>query len=136
MKKKPQNLPHQRYPGYIRFFRAFYFAARGILSALKERNMKFHAIVTVLILGFGWYFQLSHLEWTIVAILIGSVLAAEMFNTAIEELADIVRDEIPVMYEGTTRARDVAAGAVLVLSIVAAILGGLIFWPYFVYWLQ
>ncbi len=110
-----------------KFFKAFPVAFNGIISGFKERNMRFHGAAAVLVLLAGGLIGLDRLEWFMIYILIGLVWAAELFNTAIEELANIVRDELHLSYEATRRARDTAAGAVLVLSTVAAFLGGGIF---------
>lgn len=109
--------------------RSFTFAGTGIISALRERNMKVHVMVLVAVIVFGFWIGLSQLEWVLIAVVSGLVLAAEMVNTAVEELSDIVRDELKLDYGATTRARDVAAGAVLVLAMVAAIVGLMIFVP-------
>lgn len=110
-----------------KFFRAFPCAFNGILSGFMERNMKFHGVAAVLVLMVGWLIGLDRIEWFIIYILIALVWAAELINTAIEELANIVRDELGLDWEATRRARDTAAGAVLVLAIMAAFLGGGIF---------
>ncbi len=111
------------------FFRAFPCAFNGILSGFKERNMRFHGVMAVLVVAAGWWVGLSKLEWILVVVSIGLVWAAELINTAVEELANIVRDELELGYEATTRARDTAAGAVLVLAAAAAIIGLCIFLP-------
>ncbi len=112
-----------------KFFHAFPCAFNGILSGFKERNMRFHGVAAVIVLLLGWRVGLSQLEWLTVLLLIGLVWSAELVNTAIEELANIVRDELGLDYKATTRARDTAAGAVLVLAIVASLIGLLIFVP-------
>jgi diacylglycerol kinase len=110
-----------------KFFAAFPYAFKGVLSGFKERNMKFHGVVAVLVVVSGAIIGLDRLEWFMVYLLIGLVWAAELINTAIEELADLIRDEEGLSYQATKRARDTAAGAVLVLAVVAAFLGGGIF---------
>ncbi len=110
-----------------KFFRAFYFAGRGIIAATSERNVRFHLGATVVVLISGLKLGLSLLEWQIVLLLIGSVISAELVNTAVEDLANHMRDDLHIGYSATTRARDVAAGAVLVLAVVAAIIGSMIF---------
>lgn len=106
-----------------KFFRAFPNAFNGIVSGFKERNMRFHGVAAVFVLLAGWIIGLDRLEWFVVYILIALVWAAELINTAVEELANIVRDELKLEWGVTRRARDTAAGAVLVLSIMAALLG-------------
>lgn len=109
--------------------RSFIFATQGILSALQERNMKVHVMGLALVLFLGIWLRISHLEWIIILILSGLVISAEMVNTAVEELSNIVRDELKLSYGATKRARDVAAGAVLVLAFVSAVIGLSIFIP-------
>lgn len=116
---------------FAKFFKAFKYAGRGFISALQERNMRFHLIVAIITTLAGLYYNLNQWEWTVILILMGLVISAEMVNTAVEELANIVRDKLKLSYHATTRARDVAAGAVLVLAVIAAVIGLMIFLPKF-----
>lgn len=108
---------------------AFYYAGRGILAGLSERNVRFHVCVMVLVLLASWWFRLTQTEWFVVLLLIAMVISAELVNTAVEDLANHMRDELGLSFSSTTRARDVAAGAVLVVAIVAAVIGMIIFMP-------
>lgn len=112
-----------------KFFRAFVFAYNGIITSFKERNIKFHFIATIFVILLGLFLNLSRVEWFVILILIGIIIALEMVNTSLEELANITRDKLNLNYEATKRARDVSAGAVLVFSIIAAIIGIIIFLP-------
>jgi len=114
---------------FSKFFKAFYYAGRGIVASLSERNVRFHVGATALVLLAGLKLGLSQPEWYIVLLLIGSVISAELVNTAIEDLANHVRDDLKIGYSATARTRDVAAGAVLILAIVAAVIGSMIFVP-------
>ena len=67
-------------------------------------------------------------EWIMVVMCIGTVLAAELFNTAIEKLVDLVS---PERHPVAGRVKDIAAGAVLICAVAAAIIGLIIFIPYF-----
>lgn len=109
--------------------RSFKYATQGLLSMLHERNMKVHILAAAFTVVMGNYLGLSKGEWYIILILIGAVFALEMMNTAVEELANIVRDELKLGYKATQRARDVAAGAVFVMAIMAALIGASIFIP-------
>ena len=113
----------------IKFFKAFIYAFKGIISGFKERNMKFHGLVAILVIVASWWFNLSKFEWFAVLVLIGVIWSVELVNTSIEELCDLVRDELSLEYKATQRARDTAAGAVLVLAIVATLIGLTIFVP-------
>lgn len=109
--------------------KSFTYAIQGIICGFGERNMRVHGIVTLMVLFLGFFFQISLLEWIIVILLIGLVMSAEMINTAIEDVCNAMRDELGLAYKSSKRARDVAAGAVLVQAIVAATIGGIIFFP-------
>lgn len=115
-----------------KFFRGFYFAGRGICTAFQERNMRVHGIATILVLGLGLFFQITPQEWTMLFLAIGLVLMAEALNTACEYLVNLIRDDCHVPYENEKlgKAKDIAAGAVLLTAIAAASIGALIFLPY------
>jgi diacylglycerol kinase (ATP) len=108
-------------------FISFTYAGRGILSGFKERNMKVHGLATILVIIFGLISKLDRYEWAIISILIAFVWAAELFNSSIEDLSDLVRDTEKLSYKATKRVRDLSAGAVLVSAIVAVIVGYIIF---------
>jgi len=113
----------------IKFFKSFYYAGEGIKSGFKERNMIIHCIMAVLVIGMAWLFKLTFVEWSVVLVLIALVFAAELINTSIEELANVVKKNNNCEYEATKATRDLAAGAVLVIAIVSAVLGLVIFLP-------
>lgn len=111
-------------------FQSFKFAFKGILTGIKEsRNLKIHLTFTFLVIIFGIFFRISALEWVILLILIGLVISAELINTSIEDIENIIRDEAGVSYKFTGKGKDLAAGAVFVLAIIAAIIGLMIFLP-------
>lgn len=106
---------------------SFGHALRGVWVALRsELHLQFHAVATVLVLGLGGYFQLSLTEWALVALAITSVWAAELFNTAIETLTNLAS---PGYHPLAGKAKDVAAGAVLLAALGAVVVGGLVFGP-------
>ncbi len=111
-----------------KFFTAFIYAFKGIVSGFIERNMRFHGVMASIVIFLGFILKLESLQWYIVLFLIGAVWSAELFNTAIEELADLIKEHESLDYEATRRVRDVAAGAVLVVAAVSAIIGGWIFY--------
>lgn len=116
--------------------RSFIFAFQGIISGARERNMKVHLIAVIVVSLTGLWVQLQLWEWFVVFILFGLVTSAEMVNTAVEELANIVRDELKLSYKATQRARDVAAGAVLIQAIIASIIAGAIFLPKIIFMMK
>lgn len=107
--------------------RSFKYAFNGIrLLITQEHNAWIHCFAAVCVVIAGCYFGLSQTEWIAVVIVIGAVLAAEAVNSAIEALADLVS---PEYNEAIKRTKDLAAGAVLLMAIAAAVVGGIIFLP-------
>lgn len=108
--------------------RSFGYAWKGIACCVgKEQNLGFHLIATLLVIVAGCYFHITRTEWMLVILCIGLVIAAELFNTAVETLVDLVS---PQRHPMAGRVKDIAAGAVLVCAIAAAVVGLLIFVPY------
>ena len=96
---------------------SFYYAGRGIISALKEeRNLKIHIGIMLLVILAGFYFKISITEWIICIILFGLVISLELVNTAIETTVNIA---MPEKNEKAKIAKDVSAGAVLVSAIIS-----------------
>ncbi|MBC7782987.1 MAG: diacylglycerol kinase family protein [Burkholderiales bacterium] len=107
--------------------RSFKFAARGAWVMLQsQHNAWIHAAVTVIVAGAGLWFQLGSAEWCWIVLAIMAVWTAEALNTAFEFLADVASPEFHPLVE---RAKDVAAGAVLISACGSAIIGLLIFAP-------
>ena len=105
----------------------FYYAIKGWGHALKtELNLKFDVLVAILTIVLGIVFKISITEWMICITLIGLVLSAELMNTAIETVVDMFTRE---KNELAGKAKDISAGAVLILAIASAIVGGIIFIP-------
>ena len=113
-----------------KFVNSFKFAGVRIFTALKkERNMKVHFFVMIAVIILGFVFKIEPMEWIACVILFGGVIGAEMFNTAIETVVDLVT---PYKNDKAKIAKDVAAGGVLVWAISAAVIGLVIFVPKFV----
>ncbi len=109
------------------FLSSFSFAFEGILASFKaERNMVIHLGMMVLVVVFGALVGLSGLEWMICILLFGLVLMAELLNTALETLVDMVSPQVDPRAK---LVKDTAAGAVLVAAIAAALVGAIIFVP-------
>ena len=106
---------------------SFRYAIEGISTVIRDQaNMKIHLAATICVVLAGLYFKLNQTEWCLIVICITSVLAAEVFNSAIEYLSDTVTTEQNPLIKKT---KDAAAGAVLLIAIGAAICGGIIFLP-------
>ena len=106
---------------------SFKYAVQGVMQAFKsEKNMKIHVLIAFLVILAGMFFKISIIEWIICIALIGVVISAELFNTAIETTVDLA---MPEKNEKAKIAKDVSASAVLILAISSAIIGLIIFLP-------
>ena len=108
--------------------RSFGHAFRGLAILLRtQHNARIHAAATVLAVAAGALFGISPAEWALIALAIVCVWVAEALNTAIEFLVNLASPE-PHPLAG--KAKDVAAGAVLVAAIGSVIVGALVFGPH------
>lgn len=105
----------------------FKLAFEGIFYALgSQPNFKVHLIATVLVLILGKTLKISYLEWIVLILTITLVFTAEMVNTAIESMTDLITTEHK---KQAKIAKDVAAGMVLTVVIGSIIVGFVIFFP-------
>jgi diacylglycerol kinase len=108
--------------------RSFGHAFRGLKVLLQtQHNARIHAVATLLVLAAGALFGISPVEWAVVALAVAGVWAAEALNTAIEFLVDLASPELHPL---AAKAKDVAAGAVLVAAIGSLVVGALVFGPH------
>ena len=112
------------------FLKSFSYAFKGLVYSLKQRNMKVILMCATLTILAAVFFKVNFNEWCILLICIGLVMALEMMNCAIEGIVDLVH---PQHGEKAGRIKDVAAGAVLIASIISLIIGVLILGKYFSY---
>ena len=107
---------------------SYTYAIRGISNAFRsEPNMIIHSVAALAVLIVNYVLRISRTDWVITLILIGVVLMSEVFNTAVERLANrITTERDPLIGQ----AKDLAAGAVLIMAIFAVICAGIIYWPY------
>lgn len=107
---------------------SFKYAFSGIVAALKEEpNLKFHLFFALLVIIAGFFLKISQRDWILVVILIGLVISVELTNTAIEAVVDsFTTSEHP----GAKLAKDISAGAVLVVALTAAAVGVIVFLHY------
>ena len=110
-----------------KFINSFKYAFTGVISSFKsERNMKVHVSIMTLVIICGILLKIEVWEWITCLICFGIVISAELFNTAIETIVDMV---MPNKNEKAKKAKDVAAGGVLIFAIFSAIVGLIIFLP-------
>jgi len=105
----------------------FKYAFDGIVYCFaSQQNMRIHAIAAVIALALALYFRLTPTELVLLVLTIAGVMVAEMVNTAIETVVDLVS---PEYHRLAQIAKDVAAGAVMLMAGVALIVGCLLFLP-------
>ena len=106
---------------------SFRYAIEGFISSFKtERNMKIHILAMIIVVLIGFYFKLNLVEWCLITLAITLVIGAELFNTAIETIVDMVS---PEKNSKAKLAKDISAAAVLALAIGAVVIGAIIFIP-------
>jgi undecaprenol kinase len=112
----------------IPLLKSFSYAVNGIVTAVKsERNMRVHLIASIVVLGCGFFFSLSRMEWVFILLAIGGVLSLELLNTAVERVVDLVTSE---RHPLAKQAKDFAAGAVFIYAVLSVIVGLIIFFPH------
>ena len=110
-----------------RFTKALRYALEGLGYALRTQpNMRFHLFATVLVIVASGVLLRTSFEWAAIFLAIGLVWVAELINTSIEAMVDLLSPEIQ---ERAKVAKDVAAGAVLAATFVAIAVGVVVFVP-------
>lgn len=100
-----------------RQLRSFKNAFKGIAAAfITESHMRFHFVAAFFVLLFAYICEVTPAEWAVLILTIGSVFAAELINTAVEEACDLYSTE---QNPHIGKIKDIAAGAVLVAAIAA-----------------
>lgn len=108
---------------------AFKVAFRGIGLLFFEIHFKLHLIALALVSGAGFYFNITKLEWIAILLISSLVLSLEAINSSIERLANTLH---PSHHEGIKNTKDIAAGSVLISSIIAVVIAVVIFTPYLI----
>lgn len=110
--------------------KAFVYAWQGFKALLRyEHNARIHLVAAVLAVCAGVIFGISAIEWCVVVMCIGLVIAAEALNSAVEALADKISPDYDSLIG---RAKDLGATAVTLLAFVAAVVGCIIYLPYII----
>ncbi len=116
--------------GFGRFVKSFGYSIEGLKYAYKyEQSMLVHVIATVGVIIANFIFKVNGMEWLITLMAIGMVLAAELINTAIEAVVDLVTLEIHPLAK---IAKDCGSAATFVLAIMAAAIGAVIYVPHII----
>lgn len=105
------------------------YAGRGVRTMLvSQHNARIHAVATMVVVAGGVALRLERAEWIAVVLAIVSVWTAEALNTAFEFLCDVASPDFHPLVE---KAKDVAAGAVLITAIGAVVVAAFVFGPHF-----
>lgn len=103
------------------------FALKGLFLLLQtEASIKVQFVIALFVTAAGFYLEISSIEWMLQLLAIGLVMGAEGLNTAIEKLADFVH---PEHHAKIGFIKDVSAGAVMFVSLMAFVVGLLIYLP-------
>lgn len=114
-------------------FKSIGIAFDGIIDLIKsENNAKIHLISTIVVILVGLKLQFLSIEWLWISLAIAGVWVAELINTAIEKLTDLISPEQNPIAK---KVKDYAAGAVLVMAIWAIFVFCLISYPHLWMWL-
>jgi len=112
----------------MKLIKSFGYALRGIYIATREQlNIKIHFLAVMIVTCAGVFFHVTAYEWCLIVICYGMVLTAELLNSAIENIVDLVS---PEHHPLAGKAKDIAAGAVLVSAICTVIVSLFIFLKY------
>jgi len=116
-----------------RLTRSFTYALDGVNYALNhDQNLVIHFIAATFVIILSIIFDISAFEQGILGITILLVISAEMINSALEKMVDLITKE---HHEEAKIAKDIAAGMVLITSLGAVVVGSLIFLPHILHYL-
>ncbi len=110
---------------------SFKHAFDGFIYAIRTQpNFRFHLLATIVVILLGIYFSISSIEWLILVFTINTVLVAEMVNTSIEAMVDLITLE---RRADAKVAKDVASAMVLVSAVLSVVVALIIFLPKIIY---
>jgi diacylglycerol kinase len=110
-----------------KFLMSFVHAARGIaVTILHGRNIKVQLFAAALVCACGIWLKVNTTEWCLLTTMMALVISAELMNTALEHVTDLASEAIHPLAK---KAKDAAAGAVLILAIASVVLACFIFLP-------
>lgn len=111
----------------LNFLKGFLYAFNGLVIFFRhERNGRIQLVLAIIVILLGYWLRISAAEWMVVLACIGTVLSFEMINSSIEKICNLVH---PKFHPAVKTIKDMAAGAVLFVAIVSAIIGAIIFVP-------
>lgn len=109
--------------------KSFSHAFRGLRTLFRdEPNARIHLVASMVAVGLGLYLGITRMEWVAILGVIALVFSAELINTAIEQLADVVS---PEFHPKIKKTKDMAAASVLVLAALSIGVACFVFLPHF-----
>lgn len=117
------------------FFQSLHHALAGLAVAVRrEGNFRRETLATILVVALAWRLQVPRFDWLVLLLAILLVLLAELWNTVIEALVDLV---VGSRYdEQAKRIKDMSAAAVLIAACIAVVGGVYVFGPYLWRWMN
>lgn len=113
-----------------RLIKSFVYAFRGLFKVIREeQNLRIQIVVSILAVLVGFLLHITLLEWAIIVLIIGLVILMEILNSAVERVSDVLKPRIHTYVKDI---KDIMAAAVMVSSIMAVVVGVIIFGPYLV----
>ncbi len=110
---------------FLSIFRSFGYAAKGIFRTIQEeRNFRIHLVAVLTVSIFAVLYEALPLQWVVLVLLFGLVLSLELLNAAVENAVDLISPDKHPLAE---KAKDAAAGAVLVAAISSVVIAVLMF---------
>ncbi len=111
----------------LKFLKGFVYAFNGLVVFFRhERNGRIQILLALATVAAGWWLKASALEWILLVVCIGMVLALEMVNSAIEKLCNLVH---PTYHPAVKTIKDISAAAVLWAAACSAVIAAIIFLP-------
>lgn len=112
----------------MRLFKSFRYAFKGFLKVLKEeQNIRVQLLVAFFVFMIAWYLKIENIEWALLVFVTAIVILMEIVNSAIERVSDVLKPRINTYVK---EIKDIMAAAVMFASIVAVVVGLIIFLPY------
>ncbi|MCF6137963.1 diacylglycerol kinase family protein [Pseudalkalibacillus berkeleyi] len=109
----------------ISILKSFLYAIEGVIDGGRnERNFKIHIVFAILTVSFAFLLNFSLTKWFILLLTIGIMLALELMNSAVERTVDLITEDYHPLAK---QAKDLAAGSVFIFSVIAVIIGILLF---------
>lgn len=111
-----------------RLIKSFKYAFKGFLKVfIEEQNLQIHLFVGLMVVVFGFFLKISYIEWVLLILVIGLVILTEIINSVIERICDVLKPRIDSYVK---EIKDIAAAIVMLASIIAVLVGVIIFYPY------